>query len=217
MPHVVDQASILIAVTPGSLGWAFSRLLVRQRAEEPEIAVNLIEAGIVDQAEGLMEGRYGAGLSLERGLGVAVASTPLWRDEIAVALPERSPLTALDAIPPEELGRHPLVMWSPEKCRSLAHQTGAVLSRSGRDPNIAEHVESFGLFATLVAAGYGHGLAGKRAIVEARNFGIVMRPLVGSPTYLTTYLLYPGEGRTHAVDRFIERARATAQLEQPQG
>lgn len=216
MPHHhTDKTSIPIAVAPGALWPLFSRVLAAQRAEEPDIRVSLVETSIVDQAEGLKEGRYSAGLSLERSLGVAVASVPLWREEIAVALPPKSPLLELPEIPLDDLVRYPLVMWSADDCRSLAREINTVLSMADRPIDVAEHVRSFGLFATLVAAGYGAGLAAKTKIVEARKSGIVMRPLAGDRHYLTTYLLYPRAVREGSVQRFIERAKVTAEQLQP--
>jgi len=183
-------------------------MLARHRAEEPETRLNLIEASFVDQAEGLNDGRYSVGFSLERGLGVAVASVPLWKEEIAVALPDRSPLLDFNEIPLREVARYPLVMWSAEACRSLAHQIKAVLAAAGHTYEVAEEVKSFGMLATLVASGSGIGLAARSSIEAARDVGIVTRRLAGAPRYLTTYLLYPASSRAKIVSRFVDRAIA---------
>lgn len=208
MPESSDNTMLRIAACPGVFGPSFSHMLGRHRIEEPETPVRLIEASFVDQAEGLKDGRYSVGLSLERGLGVAVTSVPLWKEEIAVAVPERSPLLDLEEIPLRELVRHPLVTWSADMCRSLARQIDAVLAAAGHPYEVAEEAGSFALLATLVAAGCGVGLAARSSIVAARDAGIVMRPLAGAPRYLTTYLLYPARGRADYVSRFINRATA---------
>ncbi|MCW5706969.1 LysR family substrate-binding domain-containing protein [Shinella sp.] len=215
MPEPSDSTVLRIAACPGVFGPSFSRMLGRYRIEEPETAVRLIEASFVDQAEGLMDGRYSVGLSLERGLGVAVTSVPLWKEEIAVALPERSPLLGLEEIPLREIVRYPLVTWSADVCRSLAREIDAVLAAVGQPYEVAEEVGSFALLAILVAAGCGVGLAARSSIVAARDAGIVMRPLAGAPRYLTTYLLYPAHGRADYVSRFIDRA-TSADANDPQ-
>jgi len=208
MPQPSDHPILRIAACPGTLGPSFSRMLGRHRVEEPETRVKLVEASFVDQAEGLKDGRYSVGFSLERGLGVAVTSVPLWKEEIAAALPEQSPLLHLEEVPLRELVRYPLVMWSPEACRSLAHQIGVVLTTAGHPYKVAEEVKSFDLLATLIAAGCGVGLASRSSIAASRNAGIVMRPLAGAPRYMTTYLLYPAKSQGDVVSRFIERATA---------
>ncbi|MDH4990695.1 LysR substrate-binding domain-containing protein [Aquamicrobium lusatiense] len=213
-----DTAALPIACCPGSLVHPFSRVLAMQREEEPETPARLIDTGFLDQASGLEEGRYGVGLSLEEHASPALASMPLWSDEIAVALPAGSPLLALEEIPLEELVRHPLVLWSPASPETLAVRTNALLCTARRPLNMAQQVQTFGMLAVLVAAGFGAALAAKSQIVAWQSSGIAMRPLAGPPQVLTTYLVYPAAGRSDAVERFIERVRrcrSGSAVEQP--
>ncbi|WP_234416926.1 hypothetical protein [Xanthomonas fragariae] len=46
-------------------------------------------------------------------------------------------------------------------------------------------VTSFDLLTVLVAAGYGIGIAPQSYIVSARNRGIVMRQILGTPRWVT--------------------------------
>jgi hypothetical protein len=59
---------------------------------------------------------------------------------------------------------------------------------------------------TLVAAGYGTGLAPATQIVAYRPLGVVMRPLAGLSPQLITYLLRPKAEASDSVSRFARRA-----------
>jgi len=199
--------SVRIATCPGALAYPFLGVLARQREAEPETQPRLIETGITDQIEGLAAGRYDIGLSLEPPMDAPVASVPMWRDEVAVALPKNHPLLAQEDIALDEIARHPLVLWCPRRCESLSAQVNTLLHVARRPLNVTQWAVSFDTLAMMVASGFGLALAAKSRIVDFQKAGILMRPLAGAPHYLTTYLLHPVVAHSDVGERFVERAR----------
>ncbi|MFG1304650.1 LysR family substrate-binding domain-containing protein [Xanthobacter autotrophicus] len=201
-----DHAPLRIAASFGALNVSVSRLLARQRAAEPETPVSLVETGLAEQIEGLENGRYDLGFSMGQAAVPSVSAWPLCREEIAVALPTRFPLLALGEIPLRELSRYPVVAWSNVECEPLSGQVDDLLNAAGVPLERVERVKSFGLMASLVAAGYGIALGTVSQIAAYRDQGIVMRPLARPRHYLTTYLLGSETSRLASAERFIARA-----------
>lgn len=198
-----------VAIACETLASPLPRLLERQRAEEPETPIRLVQVMPEELAEAMKAGRFDAALTLSPPRENIFRSEPLWQDELAVALPLRSPLLAYASIPPEELVEYPVVMWCPAACEPINRQVHELLDGLRSMPfEIVQHVCSFGLMAALVAAGYGVGFSGRSRIASSRAMNIVMRPLVGLPRPLTTYIVCLDGPRSRRLDRFSGRAAA---------
>lgn len=203
----IDRSPLRIAVSFGTLSPQLASLLARQRAEEPQTPVRLHEVTLAEQLHGLEEGRYDGGLALTSTAGHALSAQPLWHDELAVALPARSPLLAFAAIPLEEAARYPLVRWCAQACDPVSRLVDRLFDK-GRSPSQTVCVQTYELMAVLVAAGYGIGVGAKSRIVAARKLDIAMRPLAGDRHELVTYFLRPDSGTLASVDRLAGRAQA---------
>lgn len=198
-----------IAVSAGALTPLLARLLARQRAEEPETPVHLVETTVADQLQGIEAGCYCAGLTLDvRGQRHALEIEALWEDVLVVAVPVRSPLLAYSEIPIMKAAQYPLVLIGAEDHETVSQQAERLLTRSQIKPPSREWVRSFGLMATLVAAGYGIGFGAMSRIAALRALGIVMRPLKTEPIPVRTHLVLRQEEPSPAVNRLIRRARA---------
>lgn len=199
------QSTILtFAVSADALSPQLATLLALQRAEEPETVVLLQEVALGDLVRGLEEGAYDIGLALEPPpTDLALNTLPLWGDELALAVPLRSPLLAHTEVPLDALLHYPLVRWCLRACEALSQQVDALF---GPDKSSAQEVASFERMAVLVAAGYGVGIAPRSRIVQARGWGVAMRPLANGPHLIRTQLLRPSQGCSPAVERFAERA-----------
>ena len=196
-----------IAVSFGALSPQLAPLISMQRWEEPQTAVVLLEVPLAEQIQGLHEGRYEAGVALTPASEHSLHAQALWSDQLAVALPQRSPLLALPGIPLEELSRYPVVRWSHEACSPVAQRVDKLLgSHPARQQDT--HVQSFEAMALLVAAGYGIGLGPRSLIETSHGPGVVTRPLAGIQHDFTTYLLHAGSSTPATVDRLAQRARA---------
>lgn len=211
MPDHSRSVPFRIAASPGSLAHQLAGLLALHRKQEPDSPPNLVETGNPELFEGIKTGVYDVGISLEPGSDKSLVSVPIWRDEVAVALPTRHPLLERGEIELAELASFPLVLWSPDRCVSLASQVNTLLNVARRPLNVEHWAASFEMLITMVAAGYSAGLAAKSRIVGARDAGVIMRPLAGAPRWLTTYLIYPAGLQGGIVERFVERAKTAAE------
>ena len=186
-------------------------LLALQRAEEPATLIlpQWVAAG--DMIRGLEEGTYDAGIALAGTTAVsAMNAQPLWSDELALAVPLRSPLLAYPAVSLDALLHYPLLQWCLWACEALRQQVDA---RFDPEMHSAKDVTSFDLLAVLVAAGFAVGIAPRSYIARARGWGVAMRPLANGPYLVSTQLLRRPHGSARAVERFAERAVKVAATE----
>lgn len=202
------SSSLLLAASCEALSPQLANLLALQRAEEPETTVLLVEAQQEDIFLGLMSGHYDLGIAWAAPTELPLSMQSLWQDELAVAMPSRSPLLAHSTISPKQLALQPLLYWCPPGC--------AVLNPSTNDFQQSLHpigltaMTSFALMAVLVAAGYGIGIAPQSRIVQARHQGIVMRRLAGAPHEIGMGLFRRRDSTGLAADRFARRAHRVA-------
>ena len=99
-----------------------------------------------------------------------------------------------------------MVLWHPTACAGIHRQIGRILDDITEAPVVAEQVTSSDLMMTLVAAGYGIGLAPAAQIVAHRPLGVVIRPLAGLSPQLITYLLRAQAEASDSLSRFARRA-----------
>ena len=186
-------------------------LLALQRAEEPETIILLQEVAARDLIRGLEEGTYDAGIALAATTTVfAMNAQSLWADELALAVPLRSPLLAYPEVPLDALLHYPRLQWCLWACETLSQQVDA---RFGPEKHSAQEVTSFDLLAVLVAAGFAVGIAPRSHIARARGRGVAMRSLANGPYLIGTQLLRKPNGSARAVERFAERAMKVAATE----
>ena len=207
-----DPSPILkLAVSAGTLSPRLASLLALQRAEEPETIVLLQEVAASDLIRGLEDGVYDVGIALVATTTVfAMNAQPLWADELALAVPLRSPLLAYPEVPLDALLHYPLLQWCPWACEALSQQVEA---RFGPETHSAQEVTSFDLLAVLVAAGFAVGIAPRSHIARSRGWGVAMRPLADGSYVVRTQLLQPSRACLPAVDRFAKRAAKVAATE----
>ena len=186
-------------------------LLALQRAEEPATLILPQEVAAGDLVRGLDDGTYDAGIALvATTTAFTMNAQPLWADELALAVPLRSPLLAYPEVPLDALLRYPLLQWCLRACDALSKQVAA---RFGPETNSVREVTSFDLLAVLVAAGFAVGIAPRSHIARARGWGVAMRPLANGPYLVSTQLLRKPHGSARAVERFAERAVRVATTE----
>ena len=207
-----DQSSILrLAVSADTLSPRLASLLALQRAEEPETIILLQEVAAGDLVRGLEDGTYDVGMALAATTtAFTMNAQPLWADELALAVPLRSPLLAYPAVSLDALLHYPLLQWCLWACEALRQQVDA---RFDPEMHSAKDVTSFDLLAVLVAAGFAVGIAPRSHIARARGWGVAMRPLANGPYLVSTQLLRRPHGSARAVERFAERAVKVAAAE----
>jgi len=189
-------------------------LLALQRIEEPEVELSLSETSLGRQVEGLLTGLYDVGLAMSGEENCGLTAEPIWQETLALAVPARSPLLAYTHVPLTEALRYPMALWHPTACAGIHRQVGRILDDVTEAPIVAERVTSFDLMMTLVAAGYGIGLAPAAKILAYRPLGVVMRPLAGLSPQLITYLLRPQAEASDSLSRFARRAMRVGSMRQ---
>ena len=207
-----DQSPILrLAVSADTLSPRLANLLALQRAEEPETIILLQEVAAGDLVRGIEDGTYDVGMALAATpTAFAMNAQPLWADELALAVPLRSPLLAYPEVPLDALLHYPLLQWCLWACEALSQQVDA---RFEPEMHSAKEVTSFDLLAVLVAAGFAVGIAPRAHIARARGRGVAMRPLANGPYLISTQLLRKPHKSARAVERFAERAIKVAAIE----
>ncbi|HBP4890031.1 TPA: LysR family transcriptional regulator [Pseudomonas aeruginosa] len=192
-----------LAIAPGVPSSRLSTLLAVQRAEEPDITIAFFETSCDDLVAGLHDGRYDAGMSLRNESGSSLKSQPLWIENMAVAVPLRSPLLGQETLTLAELLDYPLFRWPAETCSLLDRRLSSLLPLSQRN---IQHVTSFEMMAVWVAADYGVGICAQSRIVHACSWGLGMRTLSDGPYQISTYLMRPAGQSNRASERFERRA-----------
>ena len=202
MDNITSQpAHLRLAIAPGVSSSQLSALLALQRAEEPEVSITFFEVAGDELLDGLREGRYDVGMSLQGASDPALETQPLWIEHMAVAMPLRFPLLDQASLTIADLQDYPIFRWRAEACSSLDHR---LLSRLPADQKNLQYVTSFEMMALWVSAGYGVGVSAQSRIKHAPGWGVSMRPLDDGPYEIVTHLHRP-QGQANPVSERFER------------
>jgi hypothetical protein len=171
-----DQSPILkLAVSADTLSPRLASLLALQRAEEPETIILLQEVAARDLIRGLEDGTYDAGIALVATTTVfAMNAQPLWADELALAVPLRSPLLAYPEVPLDALLHYPLLQWCLWACEALSQQVDA---RFGPETHSVRRSRPLISWRYSWRQAFAVGIAPRSHIARARGWGVAMRPL----------------------------------------
>jgi DNA-binding transcriptional LysR family regulator len=200
------RGTLRVALSDGVAMPKLAALLARSREEDPEIAIRLFEVTLTQQLKGLRDDMYDVGFAHIAEVGEGIDAQPAWSDPLVIAVPPRHPLLAHPRISIEELLRYPLVLCHPESCEGCHKQIKRILRTVEVEPIVAEHVSTFDLMMTLVAAGFGLSFANESHVAACRHPDVVTRPLKGSQVLVTTYLLRLAADPSEPLRRFIDRA-----------
>jgi len=205
---ICEPSSIRLAIAPGVLSRQLSALLALQREEEPEVAIAISEVPGEALMVGLREGRYDAGLTLVDAADASLHSRPLWREEMAIAMPLRYPLLNRVALTLDDVLDYPVFRWQAETCPLLDQQIASLPEK----PCDIQHVTSFELMAMWVAAGYGIGITAQSRLTPARTWGLCMRPFADAPFEAITHLVRPTQRCHDTHERFERRVLQIAEV-----
>ncbi|MCC4113964.1 LysR family transcriptional regulator [Aromatoleum toluclasticum] len=201
-----------IAVPRGCIDPRLSAFLARCREEVPEVEIRLIEVPLAEQLRGLRSGSFNMGFANTADVGDGIVAEPIWIDPLVVAVSTRHPLLVHKQVPLEDLIRYPLVMVDPRLFGQCNDELSRLLLTATGKAGVVEHVASMDMMLTLVAAGYGVGIANAARIGVCNRSDIVTRPFAAPNVIHTTYLLRPDSGTDAPpaipLDRFIARLHA---------
>jgi len=138
-------------------------------------------------------------------MDASLHSEPLWREEMAIAMPSRYPLLRHAKLTLDDVRDYPIFRWQAEPCPLLNRQ----MAEDKQSFNI-QYVPSFEMLALWVAAGYGIGITAQSRITRARAWEISMRPLLSDsdkPFEVVTHMLRRHKEPGAALVRFTRRAQ----------
>ncbi|CAM5558235.1 HTH-type transcriptional regulator CysB [Mycolicibacterium aubagnense] len=182
---------------------------LRRRFEEsyPDVRVRQFERNQGQLLEMLQRGEIDAALTYDLELSQDVAFEPVMQLPAYVMLPPGHALAARELISPEELVDQPMVLLDLPFSREYFL---SVFQQKGLRPYIAERTGDIAVMRSMVANGFGYGIANMRPLNTLSPDGkpLVFVPLGGDIRPLTMGIAMPNaEHRTQTVQAFILHCR----------
>lgn len=171
----------------------------------PDVRIRQFERNQGQLLEMLQAGEIDAALTYDLELSQDMAFVPLMQLPAYVMLPGGHALATRTSITPQELVDEPMVLLD------LPYSREYFLSAfQGLRPNIAERTPDIAVMRSMVANGFGYGIANMRPLHNMSPDGkpLVFVTLEGDIRPLTMGVLLPNaEHRTQSVKAFIEHCR----------
>ena len=186
------------------------RLIPSLRRRWPKIVLELTEATTSEILQGLAARRFDAGLLRyplpdPRGFDILA----LERDAFVLAVHERSPLAAREAIALPEAAHEPFIMYPPDQVPGLSTLAMMRCQSSGFVPRVAQEAMQVQTILSLVAAGLGVALVAGVA-ERVMPAGVKCLRLTDDPPgfHLGIALARLAGDTNRVVQRFAEHAQA---------
>ena len=180
-----------------------SDLLIRFRAQHPDVEVQVIDAGAPQMIELLQKGELEVAIVGVPGeLPESLHQLPIFEERFVILLPPNHRLVARDEIPAAELDKEPYVSRSNcevfEPVRKELNSRGVYLRQVFSSPR-DDWVQG------MIKAGLGLGFFPEFSVTDPE---LVVRPLV-DPSFHRTIYMSTVRGRPHspAVGAFVQEAR----------
>ncbi|PLP59394.1 LysR family transcriptional regulator [Mesorhizobium loti] len=182
---------------------------LRRRFEEsyPDVRVRQFERNQGQLLEMLQRGEIDAALTYDLELSQDVAFEPVMQLPAYVMLPPGHALAGRESIAPEELVDQPMVLLDLPFSREYFL---SAFQQKGLRPYIAERTGDIAVMRSMVANGFGYGIANMRPLNTLSPDGkpLVFVPLGGDVRPLTMGIAMPNaEHRTQTVQAFIQHCR----------
>ncbi|MER2472992.1 LysR family transcriptional regulator [Photorhabdus laumondii] len=199
------HSQLRIALSDGVTPSKLAELLAKCREDEPETDIRLHEVPLAQHMNGLRDNLFDVGFAQSTIVRDGIIAIPAWYDSLVAVIPARHPLLAYKELPLNEFLRYSLIVCGQETHEGFLRQVLSIFQNAKLAPCISEKVASFDLLLTLVAAGYGIGVAGESQINLARHGNVAIRPFAGGIPKLVTYMLRLDSPLTEELVRFKER------------
>lgn len=182
---------------------------LRRKFEEtyPEVKVRQFERNQGQLRELLQRGEIDAALTYDLELSQDMTFEPLIRLPAYVMLPATHRLAKKRGISPAELVDEPMILLDLPYSREYFL---SAFQAEGLRPNIAERTADIALMRSMVANGFGYGIANMRPLNSTSPDGksLVFVPLKGDLRPLTMGVALPNsEHRPQTVRAFIDHCR----------
>ncbi|MDX8441355.1 LysR family transcriptional regulator [Mesorhizobium australafricanum] len=182
---------------------------LRRKFEDayPDVRVRQFERNQGQLFEMLQRGEIDAALTYDLELSQDMTFEPLMQLPAYVMLPAAHHLAAKAGITPEELVDEPMVLLDLPYSREYFL---SAFQSKGLRPKIAERTGDIAVMRSMVANGFGYGIANMRPLNTMSPDGklLVFVPLLGDIRALTMGIALPNaEHRTLTVQAFIDHCR----------
>ncbi|RAZ90872.1 LysR family transcriptional regulator [Mesorhizobium hawassense] len=182
---------------------------LRKKFEDayPDVRVRQFERNQGQLFEMLQRGEIDAALTYDLELSQDMTFEPLMQLPAYVMLPAAHHLAARAGITPEELVDEPMVLLDLPYSREYFL---SAFQPKGLRPKIAERTGDIAVMRSMVANGFGYGIANMRPLNTMSPDGklLVFVPLLGDIRPLTMGIALPNaEHRTLTVQAFIDHCR----------
>ncbi|MDX8451836.1 LysR family transcriptional regulator [Mesorhizobium sp. VK9D] len=182
---------------------------LRRKFEDayPDVRVRQFERNQGQLFEMLQRGEIDAALTYDLELSQDMTFEPLMQLPAYVMLPAAHHLAAKAGITPEELVDEPMVLLDLPYSREYFL---SAFQPKGLRPKIAERTGDIAVMRSMVANGFGYGIANMRPLNTMSPDGklLVFVPLLGDIRPLTMGIALPNaEHRTLTVQAFIDHCR----------
>ncbi|MFA6157942.1 LysR family transcriptional regulator [Mesorhizobium sp.] len=182
-------------------------LRMKFESANPDVRVRQFERNQGQLLEMLQCGEVDLALTYDLELSQDMAFEPLIQLPAYVMLPPEHHLATAASITPEELVDEPMVLLDLPYSREYFL---SAFQRKGLRPNIAERTSDIAVMRSMVANGFGYGIANMRPLHNMSPDGkpLVFVPLNGDIRPLALGVLLPNaEHRTRTVRAFIDHCR----------
>ncbi|EOD57486.1 LysR family transcriptional regulator [Amycolatopsis vancoresmycina DSM 44592] len=197
--------------TSEGLGDRLDVLLAEFTRRAPEAQLELVHAPTAERLQRVRDGSLDATIVRGSRSSPGLDFTPLWTDEVVVALPASHPLAGSEVVPFASLAAIPARLSSPARNQPLYDLVVSCCREAGFEPLLGPDFTT--AQDTLGTLGFGrpHWTVFYRAHANLLPVpGVVFRPLRDPSPRMPTYLATPSDRRvTPEVVALIEGARAT--------
>jgi len=205
------SAALVRLGTSEGLGDHLDRLLGAFTRLAPGVQLELVHAPTPQRLQRVRDGSLDATIVRGSWPPAGLDFTPLWTDEVLVALPAAHPLASAEVVSFADLADLPARLSSPERNRPLYELVLASCREAGFEPVLGKEFTT--AQDTLGTLGFGrpHWTVFYRAHANLLPVpGVVFRPLKDPSPRMRTYLATPADRRvTPELVALIEAARAT--------
>ena len=205
------SAALVRLGTSEGLGDHLDRLLGAFTRLAPGVQLELVHAPTPQRLQRVRDGSLDATIVRGSWPPAGLDFTPLWTDEVLVALPAAHPLASAEVVSFADLADLPARLSSPERNRPLYELVLASCREAGFEPLLGKEFTT--AQDTLGTLGFGrpHWTVFYRAHANLLPVpGVVFRPLKDPSPRMRTYLATPADRRvTPELVALIEAARAT--------
>jgi DNA-binding transcriptional LysR family regulator len=206
-----EQTAVLRLGTSDGLGDRLDQLLGAFTRLSPGAQLELVHAPTAQRLQRVRDGSLDATIVRGDWPGSGLDFTPLWMDEVLVALPAAHPLAASDVVELAELATLPARLSPPERNRPLYDLVIDSCREAGFEPVLGKDFTT--AQDTLGTLGFGrpHWTVFYRAHANLLPLpGVVFRPLRNPTPRMPTYLATSTDRRlTPRLVSLIEAAHAT--------